>query len=129
MRCSTLAYQALKASGAKTRNGPDTPEKGDYVWGRPVYIIEATPDGPKETGKLANVQPGDIIQYRNVRFGEKGGFAHHTSVVAQVNLEHRILLIYQQNVGGKRFVAEGHPHLKALTQGWLRFYRPLVDSH
>src|SRR5438132_5925422 len=105
--CAGLATQALKAVGARTRGGPDSPSKGDYVWGRQVYLLEATPDGLKEQGKLSDIRPGDIMQYRNVKLGEKGGFGHHTAVVAEVDEQGKRIKLYQQNAGGRRFVTEG----------------------
>lgn len=126
--CAGLATQALKAAGAKTRNGPDFPDKGDYVWGKQVYLLEATPSGHKEEGKLGDVRPGDIMQYRDVKFGEKGQFVHHTAVVAEVDEKEKTIRVYQQNAGGKRFVTEGKPHLKALNGGWIRIYRPVLEG-
>src|ERR1039457_3852143 len=58
--CAGLAFQALKAAGAKTRGGPDAPEKGNYVWGKQILLITGTPDGSKLTGQLSDVRPGDI---------------------------------------------------------------------
>ena len=125
--CAGLAAQALSAAGARRRAGPDFPHEGDYVWGKQVYLIESSPAGPKETGKLSNVRPGDIMQYRDVRFGEKGGFKHHTAVVAEVFPEKGTIKVYQQNVGGKRFVTEGEPRLNHLAEGWIRIYRPIPE--
>ena len=126
--CAGLATQALIAAGAKRRGGPDSPGEGDYVWGKQVYMIEATPTGPKETGKLSNVRPGDIMQYRDVRFGEKGGFKHHTAIVAEVLLDKGRVKVYQQNVAGKRFVTEGEPYLNRLAAGWIHIYRPIAEG-
>jgi hypothetical protein len=66
--CAGLAYQALKSAGAAPRGGPDYPGKGDYVWGRQVVLVESSPSGPKLTGAFSQIQPGDIMQYRDVRF-------------------------------------------------------------
>ncbi len=123
--CAALAFQALKAAGAKARGGPDHPAKGDYVWGKQVYMIEATSSGPKETGSFQDIRPGDVMQFRDVKFGATGGFHHHTAVVAEVDPAAGKIRTYQQNIGGKRFVMEGHPNLKHLAQGWIRFYRPI----
>jgi hypothetical protein len=123
--CAALAFQALKAAGAKTRGGPDHPAKGDYVWGRQIYMVEATADGPRETGRFQEVRPGDIMRFRDVKFGATGGFHHHTAVVAEVDEAAGKIKTFQQNIGGKRFVMEGHPNLKLLAQGWIRFYRPI----
>jgi hypothetical protein len=125
--CAGLATQALAAAGAKRRAKADSPSAGDYVWGTVVYVIESTPKGLRETGNLNDVRPGDIMQYRNVRFGDKGGFAHHTAVVAAVLSEKGSIRVYQQNVGGKRFVTEGQPHVRHLAEGWIRIYRPVPE--
>ena len=125
--CAGLAAQALKAAGFKRHTGPDSPGDGDYVWGTQVYLIESTPAGPKETGTLSDVRPGDIIQYRDVKFGEKGSFHHHTAVVAEVFPEKGKINVYQQDVGGQQFVTEGQPHLKKLSAGWIRIYRPVPE--
>ncbi len=107
--CAELAGHAMRAAGVKVLHvAPDSPGPGDYVWGRQVFMIEATPDGPKETGVISDVLPGDILQYRDVQFGGNGGFHHHTAVVAEVMVDNGKIKIYQQNVGGQRIVVEGH---------------------
>jgi hypothetical protein len=123
--CAGLATQALKTVGAKPRAGPDWPGKGDYVWGKQVYLVEATPDGLKERGKLGNVRPGDIMQYRDVKLGERGGFSHHTAIVAEIDEEAKRIKVYQQNAGGRRFVTEGNLRLNRMVAGWIRIYRPI----
>jgi hypothetical protein len=123
--CAGLATQALRAVGAKARAGPDSPNKGDYVWGKQVYLVEATPDGLKEQGKLSNVRPGDIMQFRDVKLGEKGGFRHHTAIVAEIDEKERRIRVYQQNAGGRRFVTEGNLRLNRMVAGWIRIYRPV----
>jgi len=52
--CTTLVQQALLGAGARTTDAFNavTPD-GDYVWGTRVA--------------LANVKPGDILQFRNYR--------------------------------------------------------------
>jgi len=122
--CSALAFRALKSVGAKTRGGPDAPEKGDYVWGTQVFYVEITPKGRQTIGSLTNVQPGDIIQYRNTKF-VTAHFEHHTSVVEEVNPKN--LKILQQNVNGNRFVIEAILHVDKLSEGWLRIYRPISE--
>src|SRR5881394_705365 len=54
--CSSLADHALSESGGKGRT-KEEPNKGDYVWGEPVYV-EAVP----AEGKRSDIRPGDIIQ-------------------------------------------------------------------
>ena len=68
------------------------------------------------------------MQYRDVRFGEKGHFSHHTAVVAEVDAKKKVIKVYQQNAGDNRFVTEGKPHLKTLVAGWIRIYRPLPEG-
>jgi len=123
--CAGLAFQALKAAGAKTRGGPDSPGKGDYVWGRQILLIESTPAGPKMTGDLSDVRPGDIVQYHDTKF-VTAHFAHHTAVVREIDA--KSLKVYQQHVNGTEIVGEGAVHLDKLAQGWLRFYRPIPQN-
>jgi hypothetical protein len=61
--CATLADQAVKAGGGKRFNqlGP-TGLNADYIWGRKVTTL--TTSG----GSVASIRPGDIIQFRNVKF-------------------------------------------------------------
>jgi hypothetical protein len=126
--CAGLATQALRAAGAQARARRDFPAKGDYVWGRQVCLFEGTPDGLKEQGTLSDVQAGDILQYRDVRFGKKGHASHHTAVVASVDVNRKVIKIFQQNSGGQRFVTMGQPHLKTLAAGWIRVYRPVAGT-
>jgi hypothetical protein len=121
-QCAALAFQALREAGARTRAGKDFPKPGDYVWGRLVYLLEATPDGRKATGNLSDVRRGDIVQYRDARLG-RAHFGHHTAVVA--GLEEYRLKVYQQNVGGTQHVVDGAVRLDKLSAGWLRIYRPV----
>jgi len=121
-QCAGLAFQALKAAGARTRGGPDSPGRGDYVWGKQILLIESTATGPKMTGDLNDVHPGDIVQYHETKF-VTARFAHHTAVVQEIDA--RTLKVYQQHVNGTEIVGEGAVRIDKLSQGWLRFYRPL----
>lgn len=123
-QCAGLAAQALKAAGAQVRSGPDFPNKGDYVWGKRVYLREVTANGPKESGNLDDVRPGDIIQFRDTRWA-KAHYAHHTAVVATV--DGMILKTYQQNANHKQYVTEGVLRLEKLEEGWIRIYRPVAS--
>jgi hypothetical protein len=61
--CYDLAKFALNAAGAKPQfRNPDYPAKGDYVWGQLALLLEATEKGPKRTGKVSDIKPGDVIQ-------------------------------------------------------------------
>jgi len=131
--CSTLAGQALKHAGAKARGGKDNPNSGDYVWGTEIYMIGA--DGKSE-GKRTEIHPGDIIQYRDVKFAGKkhtgkGTYtesaSHHTAVVISTDDAGGTIHILQQNTNGKKEVKSATLYLGDLKSGWLRFYRPIAD--
>ncbi len=124
-QCAGLASQALKEAGAKTRGGPDSPETGDYVWGRQILLVEAGPNGVKITGEISDVHPGDIVQYRNARFA-KAHYAHHTSIVREIS--QKSLKVYQQHVNKTEIVEEGAVRLDKLEEGWLRIYRPIPKN-
>jgi hypothetical protein len=132
--CAHLAGHALVAAGAKRRGGADHPNPGDYVWGTQVFLLEApAAEGqpPKTAGKRADIRRGDIIQFRDVKFGgkrAKGGhytktMHHHTAVVASVDGD--TIHIFEQNANGVRTVQDGSLKLADLKEGWLRFYRPI----
>lgn len=127
--CAELAGHALKAAGARTHTGPDSPRERDYVWGKLVYKIEAAADGLKESGTLADVRPGDIMQFRDVKFGDKGGFGHHTAIVSEVlNKDLGKIEVYQQNAGGNRFVTKRVIHkLQDMKEGYILIYRPVPE--
>ena len=126
--CAALAFQALKAARAKPRAGPDSPHRGDYVWGREVCRVEATADGPRRTGDFASVLPGDVMQYRDVRF-VRFHADHHTAVVKSIDAATGKVRAFAQNSGGRRFVVELDVPLLNLSQGWIRIYRPIPTGH
>jgi hypothetical protein len=132
--CAHLASAALKSVGIDHRGAKDSPNAGDYVWGELVYVLDKDPKGATH-GKVTDIKPGDIIQYRDTKWagpkrGGKGTYsasaAHHTSVVAAVEDKGKTIKIYQQNSGGKRFVTEGVLYLDDLKEGWIRVYRPVT---
>jgi len=122
--CAGLAFQALKWAGAATRGGPDYPGKGDYVWGRPVLLIESTLAGPEMSGTFSSIEPGDVMQYRDVRFGRMHA-DHHTAIVKEIDAASGRVAAFAQNGGGRRYVFELEVPLARLTQGWIRIYRPI----
>jgi hypothetical protein len=92
--CFDLADQALRGAGAKSAAdfGVVTPN-ADYVWGTSV--------------SLANVQAGDIIQFRNYRYDRTIDTAtrtdtdfqerpHHTAIVERVDGQ-GALTVFEQN--------------------------------
>lgn len=128
--CGTLAQEALAAAGAKGL-GKDHPGPGDYVWGELVFVVEVK-DGKRvrEPAKVT-AQPGDVIQYRDVRLpsthrGRSVEFLtpHHTAVVGEVK-RNGDLVVYEQNVGGTREVVRSTISPNGLKTGWLRVYRPV----
>ena len=124
--CAALAFRALKAAGAKPRAPYGFPTPRDYVWGELVLLAEGTPNGPKMTGSLNDVQPGDVAQFGNVKFA-RAHMAHHTAVVADISPTRLGLL--EQHVGGQRIVVLGSVRLDKLATGWIRFYRPIPLTH
>lgn len=122
-QCAALAAQALRAAGASPRQAGGYPTQRDYVWGRQVLLLEGTPAGSRASGgELADVQPGDIAQFSNAQF-IKAHFGHHTAIVEGIQGKH--LLLLQQNIGGRQYVAEGAVRVDKLMNGWVRFYRPV----
>lgn len=124
-QCSVLAWDALHAAGAEPRLYPDRPNKGNYVWGKQVYLLESGPGGPKATGQLRRVRPGFVIQYHNVKFADGSVYPHHTSVVSAVSAREKKLGVFQQNVTKSQIVVEDSHDLKGLKAGWIRIYRPV----
>jgi len=134
--CATLAGQALKAAGAKGR-GKDDPNGGDYNWGDLIFTIKAEAGGPKGEGKRTDIRPGDVIQFRDAKFfgkrpNGKGTYSqsapHHTAIVQQVDDSGSVVKILHQNFGGKKVVHETTLRLNDLQEGWLRFYRPVLEA-
>jgi hypothetical protein len=128
--CSDLATEALKyAAAIPHKNYKPSPGEGDYVWGTLVYTVEANSVTDVKNQKI---QPGDILQLRDVRFEGKdlrghktyyATYAHHTAVV--VGVEGDMLKVLEQNVGGKKIVVEAPYRLSDLKTGWVRVYRPI----
>jgi hypothetical protein len=131
--CARLALLALEAAGAKKR-GRDNPNPGDYVWGKQVFLVDASDKSqpPKTEGAAADIRRGDIIQFRDARLVRHvpGGLitnrmSQHTAIVARVEDDGQTLHTLEQNVSGNRAVQECTYQLAGLKSGWMRFYRPL----
>jgi hypothetical protein len=85
---------------------------------------EAGADGPQAIGNVGDIRPGDIIQYRDARW-PKAHFAHHTAIVASVDVTAKKLNIYQQNANHREYVTEGAIRVDRIEGGWIRIYRPI----
>src|SRR5262249_47977681 len=128
--CANLAEAALRAAGAKER-GPDDPGAGAYVWGKLVLRLERYGGKLTSSGKREEIKPGDIIQFRDVKFQWRQGnrtyttsMPHHTAVVVGVADKGRTLRLLHQNYAGKKTVHESTLRLEDLKEGWLRVYEP-----
>jgi hypothetical protein len=136
--CFALADKALRNAGAKSAEdyGTVTPD-ADYVWGTPV--------------KLADVQPGDIIQFRGYAYERKietnksdGSSSwktesqerpHHTAVVERVEGDGAITVLEQNAPQGSPGIrtrlyfssgksTSGDTTTTTTVTGTFRFYRP-----
>ena len=135
--CFTLVDRALRAAGARSAAdfGPVAPAV-DYVWGRTV--------------SLSDVQPGDVIQFRNYRYdrdvvtrtGPRTDTTtdfqtrpHHTAIVERVGANGS-LTVLEQNVPRRSPVLRSQLFFTNSTtrsggttttirvQGTFWFYRP-----
>ena len=125
-QCTALAIKALESVGAKTTHdfGVTGIDK-DYKWGT-------------EFKKLADVQPGDIVQFRDVvtvTKSRKGtttrNYGHHTAIISR-NLGKGKFRVYEQNSGGpdtsedeRKKVREDDLDLAGKTEGTVWIYRPV----
>ncbi len=134
--CGTLAAEALKEVGAKSRQ-KDNPNAGDYVWGDLVLTVEFKKDKGKveSTGKLSEVKPGDVVQFRDTTWVTRSGnviststATHHTAVVLAVDKNRSVIRTLHQNHNGKKVVQEGTLSLNDLKAGWIRVYRPVAKD-
>jgi len=142
-QCGELADHALREFNVHGRP-PDSPAEGDYVWGDLALLVEANPkarpDGktpapPKYTGgKLADLRPGDIIQFRDCtwagrlspRMRYRAARPHHTAVIAAVDPAGQSVDVYEQNYNGKLTVVYSKIKISDLTAGWMRVYHPIA---
>ncbi len=133
--CAALAVAALEAAGAKTTvDFGVSGETGDYEWGT---LVE----------KYADVKPGDIIQFRDVKIVTKtvtnvpgGGtrtstatqtMGQHTAIIS-VNLGKGKFKVLEQNAGPatdddklRKTVRESDLDLGGKTEGKVWIYRPV----
>jgi hypothetical protein len=127
--CGTLAVKAAEAAGAKPFfEYKENPGPQDFVWGELVFVIEFKDGKRKREPADGKAKPGDVIQYRDAMFRSGGGiyiFSHHTAVVAEVKSSGD-LVVYEQNMQGKKEVTKGTLQPNSLAGGWIRVYRPVA---
>ena len=132
--CSTLADGALRAAHAKSNSdyGVVT-DTADYVWGTATT--------------LANLQPGDIIQFRDYSFREDvtesngatrwhtEGRPHHTAIVQSVDGNGAVTVLEQNSPRGtgvrrkqlfftSRTTTSGGTTTQITVSGTFWFYHP-----
>ena len=137
-QCFALADRALTSAGAKTASDFGTITRdADYVWGTSITA--------------ADLQPGDIVQFRDYVFDretttehpdgssdtrtERQGRPHHTAVVETVG-PHGDATVLEQNAPDGSPVRHSHLYFTTTTftdggsttsitvQGTIWFYRP-----
>jgi hypothetical protein len=114
--CTDLVEAALQAAGAKTTDDFGvTGLNADYVWG----TLVATYQQGDPLSVLANVQPGDIVQYSQVVL--KSGFSsnsfpHHSAIV-EANLGNGQFQILEQNVNSERWVHQDTQDFSGIAGG------------
>jgi hypothetical protein len=127
--CGTLAVHAAKAAGAKPfHEYKENPGPQDFVWGELVFVLEVKDGKRTRTPAEGKAKPGDVIQYRDTMFRSSRGiylFPHHTSIIAEVK-SNGDLVVYEQNMQGKKEVTQGTLRPSELSAGWIRVYRPVV---
>jgi hypothetical protein len=138
--CTTLVVAALQSAGGQThgRRNPDaTDEPADgFNWGERVFVLERQAGPFKTTGRIQDVRPGDIIQFRaTLLSGPDGNFGtytmrshRHTAVVAQLDDSGTALKIFHQNSNGYKKVTARWIQLTDLQQGRFDIYRPIART-
>lgn len=139
-QCADLAYQAILAAGAESPDDfKDDPKPGDYVWGKFIYEHKVDNDETSEKGDKNAVQPGDIIQMRDVIIEheeETGEYVtketidadHHTAVVSKVSPDGLTYDVIEQNANEEPTVTTGQLHLADMKQGYMLVYRAITDD-
>ena len=138
--CTDLVDAAYAAAGAKseTKLGPTGPD-ANYVWGTPVDTVTTA------NLSLAGVQPGDVIQMRDVTLvhtttNPDGSWStttktagHHTAIVESVSGS--TITVLEQNVGTsstpdsvRYTVQHGTYDLSDLQGGTMWIYQPISLS-
>jgi hypothetical protein len=122
--CANFVAAALHSANAKsTEDFGVSGANGnlDYVWGKRVLTHRAgSPDSD-----FQKVQPGDVIQFRNVQGPRTGGvYRQHTAIVYQ-NLGGGKFVVLEQNFNNQKFVTRDTIDMSRLTSGTMWVYRPV----
>lgn len=138
--CADLAYRAMLSAGAESPdNYKDDPKPGDYVWGKLVYGHQIKAGDHFEKGERTDVQPGDIIQMRDVIIEHEESTEdtitketvdadHHTAVVESVTGDGLTYHIIEQNANDIPTVSSGTLHVEDMKRGYILIYRAVPDS-
>lgn len=125
-----LASEALRVGGAEFYQGDlgdDFPGDGDKVWGTLVKTIQITDGVWSDSNPGSACQPGDVMQFGGNAVIDTTAYpANFTAVVNTVNAFGRPGSVFQQNLGNIRTVQTAVIHVKRLTAGWIRIYRPIT---
>ena len=111
--CAHLAAEALRAAGARFQWF--TQQTTDYRWGKLLGV--ATPEK-----RYPQLQPGDVLQFKNARFIDGIYAPQHTAIVSTVDKDGQPRLVFHQNWAGDRRVQLGK--FAMLTDGRVSCYRP-----
>ena len=127
--CGTLAQAAIREAGGRPVNEfAESPGPGDYAWGELVFVLEFKEGKRKREPADGKARPGDIIQYRDANFRKGGGiaiFPHHTAIVTEVK-SNGDMVVFEQNMLGRKEVTQGTLSLAGMSGGWIRVYRPVA---
>jgi hypothetical protein len=134
--CANFVAWVLHQTGAKsTENyGISGPNPNlNYVWGQ--LVVQHNASGPLSAFNA--VQPGDVIQFRNVALTLKtthpnGSWStrtvtmqQHTAIVAQ-NQGNGRFVVLEQNYNHQSFVTRDPLNLSGMTSGTVWVYRPVA---
>jgi hypothetical protein len=122
-QCTGLVIAALQAAGAKTTYdyGISGGDSVDYRWGN--LVLTARP-GISLAG-FAQVRPGDVLQFRSVRYSGNPYTTEHHSALVSANLGGGRFRVIEQNSNNHHYAEEHEINLAAMTQGTVWIYRPV----
>jgi hypothetical protein len=144
-QCTDLVQEGIRAIGAQT-NLPDSPRRGDYVWGVLVCVLEVKGKtlsliAGKLSPKEAKPKAGDVLQFRDVVISGETveetsdgstitrtyitEATHHTAVLESISKDGKTYNTLEQNSGDRLYVVRGTLSLPDIKSGWIRIYRPV----